>query len=386
MTAPFLAHDPEGNIRPFSDQAALDREYQEYEGANGLLSASDNRSDAIRRRTISLDAIEAVLTCNHLVKGWLSATGLSMLFGPSNAGKTFVALDIAMHVAAGEPWRGCKVAGGPVFYIAAEGGSGVLNRLAAFKREHPQMATAPFHLLPVGVDLHGRDDTEVIADLLRELSPVLVVVDTLARSIGDGDENTAKDAAMFIKNCDIIREATGAHVMVVHHTGKDEERGARGSSALRAAVDTEILVSASHSISSKKQRDMIAAPDLHFTLRSVTLGEDEDGDLVTSAVVEPAETPAPVPKPLSGKDEVAMSALCAALAEHGRTNMGSDYPAGVTVVSLEDWRDACDKRELTTGSSPSAARTAFKRAKDSLIESDHVRGFNNYFWRVQTDD
>ncbi|MEL7690537.1 helicase RepA family protein [Citromicrobium bathyomarinum] len=386
MTAPFVAHDPRGNIRPFPDQAALDREYQEYEHANGLAPASHDRGSAIKRRMVSLSTIEAVLVSNYLVKGWLSANGFSMLYGPSNAGKTFVALDLAMHVAAGEPWRDCKVAGGPVLYIAAEGGCGVLNRLAAFKREHPNMATAPFHLLPIGVDLHGSDDTTAIADLLREMRPVLVVVDTLARSIGDGDENTAKDAAIFVKNCDVIREATGAHVMVVHHTGKDEERGARGSSALRAAVDTEILVSASHTISSKKQRDMVAPFDLHFTLRSVTLGEDEDGDPVTSAVVDPTETPAPVRKPLTGKDEVAMSALIAALAEHGRTNMGEDYPAGVAVVSLEDWRDACDKRELTTGASPSAARTAFKRAKDRLLELNHVRGFNNYFWRVQTDD
>ena len=64
-----------------------------------------------------------------------------------------------------------------------------------------------------------------ICEIMPDSDPALVVIDTLARSMGAGDENTAKDAAMFVRNCDLIREATGAHVMVIHHTGKDEEEG-----------------------------------------------------------------------------------------------------------------------------------------------------------------
>lgn len=340
------------------------------------------RRSEIERRLIRLDQIEPVLSANHLVKGWLSASGLSVLFGPSNAGKTFVALDIAMHVAAGEEWRGYKVNPGPVLYIAAEGGAGVLNRLAAFKAENPHMANAPFTLLPLGLDLHASGDAKIMASLLADTKPALIVVDTLARSIGEGDENTAKDTALFVRNCDLIRQVTGAHVMIIHHSGKEEGRGARGSSALRAAVDTEILVSSDHRISSKKQRDMIAPADLHFTLRSVPLGYDEDGDPVTSAVVEQCDKPIAVRKPLNGKDQVAMTALTEALAEHGRSDMGNDYPSGVTVVSMKAWREKCAEHELTTGSSDSAARTAFKRAKDRLIELNLVRGFNDYFWKL----
>lgn len=343
------------------------------------------RHSEIKRRLIRLDEIEPVLSANYLVKGWLSASGLSVLFGPSNAGKTFVALDIAMHVAAGEVWRDCKVNPGPVLYIAAEGGAGVLNRLAAFKAENPYMASAPFTLLPIGVDLHASGDAEIIVSLLADKKPALIVVDTLARSIGEGDENTAKDTAMFVRNCDLMREMTGAHVMIIHHTGKEEDRGARGSSALRAAVDTEILVGSNHRISSKKQRDMIAPADLYFALRSVPLGYDEDGDPVTSAVVEQSDKPIASREPLKGKDDVAMTALTEALAEHGRTDMGNDYPKGVTVVSMKAWRDKCGEHELTTGNGESAARMAFKRAKDRLIELNLVRGFNDHFWKVRDD-
>jgi RecA-family ATPase len=142
---------------------------------------------------VSLTSIDAVLTSNYMIKGFLDRNCLSMLYGPSNAGKTFVALDIAMHIAAGESWRGLRVNGGPVLYIEAEGGAGIRNRLAAIKRERPEMASAPFTLLPVGVDLHGQGDALAICEIMPDEAPALVVVDMLARSMGAGDENTAKD-------------------------------------------------------------------------------------------------------------------------------------------------------------------------------------------------
>lgn len=253
------------------------------------LNMNASRASEIETRLVRLSAIEAVLTSNYMVKGWLDRNCLSMLYGPSNAGKTFVALDIAMHVAAGKPWRGLRVNGGPVLYIAAEGGVGIRNRLAAIKRERPDMVSAPFTLLPVGLDLHAQGDALAVCEIMPDEDPALVVVDTLARSMGAGDENTAKDAAMFVHNCDLIREATGAHVLVIHHTGKDEDRGARGSSALRAAVDNEIQITSEWGILSRKQRDQKPPEPLHFKLRSVALGMDEDGEPVTSAVVEVAE-------------------------------------------------------------------------------------------------
>jgi len=377
------------DIKDEAERVGFDA-YDAFEPTLGNDGNKQNRSTRfaeIKRRMVSLNAIEAVLTCNYLTKGWLTANGLSMLYGPSNACKTFVAIGHGMHVASGEPWMGCKVNPGPVLYIAAEGGSGVLNRLAAFKRENPDMADAPFTLLPTAVDFFASDDAEIITALLSENPPVLIIIDTLARSMGDGDENTSKDMGVFVKNCDRIREATGAHVMIVHHSGKNASKGARGSSALRAAVDTEIAVHGDREVKRihcEKQRDMAFPGDLWFRLKSVELGVDEDGDTVTSAVVIASERPSQESKakPLKGRDEVAMNALKAALAEHGRTDMGDDYPAGVTVVSLDDWRDKCAQHELTTGSSDSAARQAFKRAKDRLLELDKVRGFNEYFWRV----
>lgn len=351
-----------------------------------LNATNQSRASEIEARLVPLAEIEPVLTQNHMVKGWLSRRGLSMLYGPSNAGKTFVALDMSMHVASGQPWRGCRVNGGAVLYIAAEGGAGVRNRLAAFKRERPDMANAPFTLLPIGLDLHGQGDAIAVCEIMPPVNPALVVVDTLARSMGAGDENTAKDAAMFVRNCDMIREVTGAHVLVVHHTGKDEDRGARGSSALRAAVDTEINVTSDGEIICKKQRDMAIPEPLHFALRSIVLGSDEDGEPVTSAVVEACEPPKKERKPLTGKNEVAIQALRDALQDHGEIKTGNMFPDGRPVVPVDRWRDACDVHGLTSGATDAAARMAFKRAKDKLMDLNEVREFGGFVWRVQDDD
>jgi hypothetical protein len=370
-------------MRDFSDmEIQLNAHRAEYPQEQ----VHERRAGEIKRRLVSLTSIDAVLTSNYMVKGWLDRNCLSMLYGPSNAGKTFVALDIAMHIAAGKSWRGLRVNGGPVLYIAAEGGAGIRNRLAAIKRERPDMASAPFTLLPVGLDLHGQGDALAICEIMPDEAPALVVIDTLARSMGAGDENTAKDAAMFVRNCDLIREATGAHVMVIHHTGKDEDRGARGSSALRAAVDNEIQVTSEWEIKSRKQRDQPQPDPLHFKLRSVTLGMDEDGESVTSAVVDATEAPAPTRKPIRGKNEVAIQALSDALRDHGTTRTGNCYPTNRKVVDVDHWREACSVHGLTTGATDAAARMAFKRAKDRLMDMDEVREFGGHVWRVQDDD
>lgn len=345
-----------------------------------------SRASEIETRLVSLSAIDAVLTSNYMVKGWLDRNCLSMLYGPSNAGKTFVALDIAMHIAAGKPWRGLRVNGGPVLYIAAEGGAGIRNRLAAIKLDRPELAASPFTLLPVGLDLHGQGDAMAVCEIMPDADPALVVIDTLARSMGAGDENTAKDTAMFVRNCDLIREATGAHVMVIHHTGKDSERGARGSSALRGAVDDEIEVTAGGEIINRKARDREKPETLHFMLRSVVLGKDEDGDPVTSAVVDVAKPPKPERKPLKGQNEVAMQALYDALRDHGETRIGILYPSNCKVAHVDRWREACFSKGLTDGVSDSSARVAFKRAKDKLMDLNEVRQQGEYVWRVNYED
>lgn len=241
------------------------------------------------------DDVAPALSDSYIVKGVLSQGAMSVVYGPSNSGKTFLALDLAFHVAIGAPWRGRRVAQCGVLYLAAEGGRGVSNRIAALKLE-TGVCDVPLALRRAGLDLlHNQANLQELVDLAGAVKekfpelPLLIVIDTLSRIMAGGDENSAADMTALIRNIDAIREATSAHIMLVHHTGKDTARGARGHSSLRAATDTEIEVGNENGARCAlvtKQRDYQGGETFAFTLKGVTLGHDQDGDEVTSCVVE----------------------------------------------------------------------------------------------------
>lgn len=250
-----------------------------------------------------LDRVRPVTSGRYLVKGWLDRGAFSCLFGPSNVGKSFFALDLAVHVSAGAEWFGHRVAGaGPAVYVCAEGGAVFGNRVAALRVAKPEVVAkateAGMAILPLPVDMCGGTDADLIVRMIEnalDVRPSLVVIDTLARSLGSGNENEGKDIAALVASCGKIQAATGAHVMLVHHTGKDASRGLRGHSSLHAALDSEIELTSSGDevkATATKQRDLAFHAPIHFTLRAVEIGTDEDGDAVTSAVCDPI-TPAP---------------------------------------------------------------------------------------------
>ena len=241
--------------------------------------------------------------------------------------------------------------------------------------------------MPTTIDLKGSVDATAICDAIRDKSnegASLIVIDTLARSMGLGDENSSLDMGAVIRSIDKIRETTGAHVMIIHHSGKDTSKGARGSGSLRAAVDTEIELTVEEGVitaSQVKQRDMQKGSDFHYRLSSVEIGKDEDGERVTSAVIEAAE---PVKKrmKLKGKNLIAMQALEGAIKEHGEVKRGSEYPANRPCVSVEHWKEFCRKHGLADSDNPAAFRTAFSRAKNALNDAGAIRIFEDYLWRA----
>jgi len=356
-----------------------------------------SRADALRCALRPLSEIKPNLTCNYLIKGWLDRGAFSVVFGESNVGKSFFALDLALHIASRSKWYGHRVSGSsddvpnplPVIYIAGEGGRGIGNRIEAMRRERPKLIASSdteFLLLPTSLDLCGPTDADALIQVCTNLAnkPALIVIDTLARSMGNGDENTAKDMGRFIANCDRLRERLGCHVMVIHHCGKDASKGARGSSSLIAAVDTELRltrVDGVVNVEQSKQRDMVANRTFSYRLRDVQLGVDTDGDPVTSAVIEQAD---PVVKQtkLSGASLIAMQALDDALAHHGERKSSDVFPASRKVVSVERWREYCDRHSLSNGERTSAKRTAFGRAEDKLRTSEMIRIVDNFVWRV----
>lgn len=360
----------------------------DFKNVTPLDASKASRAMQLRAALTGLDSIKPNLMSNYLVKGWLDHGAFSVVFGESNVGKSFFALDLAMHVAAGSKWHGSRIKSGTVVYIASEGGTGFLNRIAALQMEHPDLTSAAsgnFFILPITVDLCGSNDVPEIVALIKGITgnPALVIVDTLARSMGNGDENSAPDMASFIRNIDAIRDRTGAHVMAIHHTGKDVSRGARGHSSLRGAVDTEITLTKEDSViqaEAVKQRDMSTGSVFSYQLHEVELGRDQDGDAVTTCVVEQCEAPKKTVK-LSGQANTAMQAFGDALLDHGKVKTGGLFPDNRQCVEVTVWQDYCYRHDLSNGNSESARRKAFSTVKKSLQNKGIIRIVDDFVWR-----
>jgi hypothetical protein len=231
------------------------------------------------------------------VEGLLTEGGGSVVYGPSNCGKTFWAIDLAVHVATGATYRGSlEVDQGAVVYVALEGSHGAKNRIEALKRWGRLPEETPLFLCFAPVSLLNSKHAKKLAASVKAAAEQsglpcrLVILDTLARAMAGGDENSGKDMGDAVKSMDAIRAATGANVMLIHHCGKNEALGARGHSSLRAAVDTEIEISRPEgekvsTVRVTKQRDLPAGDPMPFSLEPVTLGMNRRGKPITSCLV-----------------------------------------------------------------------------------------------------
>lgn len=236
-----------------------------------------------------------------LVKHWVQDKALVMVHGPSGGGKTFVVLEWMLSISSNRTdWYGHKINNGPIVYLAGEGHHGLRARIAAWKHDRG-IGHIEMWLSKHGCDLNTAEGYNKVLQAIRSLGviPSAIVVDTLHRFL-QGDENSAQDAKTMLDACAALMEEFDCSVVLVHHTGVSEEaqHRARGSSAWRGALDIEISVvpakaEAPLELVQRKSKDSELAEPLYFTLRQVPIPGwfDEDGEPVTSAVLEPAEAP-----------------------------------------------------------------------------------------------
>lgn len=231
-----------------------------------------------------------------IVKHVLPAAELVVLYGASGSGKSFLALDIAGCIARGVPWRGKRVRQGRVVYIAAEGAGGFRNRLKAYaianELDLNGLDIGVIHAAPNFLD--KTDAAAVAASVKSSGGASVIIVDTFAQTTAGGDENSGEDMGKALSHCKALHRHTGAVVLLVHHSGKDASKGARGWSGIRAAADAELEVVREESgrwLRLSKQKDGEDELRWGFELEVVQLGVDEDLDPVTSCVVIEAEVP-----------------------------------------------------------------------------------------------
>lgn len=197
-----------------------------------------------RFRVYRADELVALPPASWLVDGLLPTDALAALVGPSGKGKTFLTIDLACAVATGTAWLNHEVGpSGPVLYIAAEGTAGLRQRVQAWVTEHHAPADLPLYFICETVNFMERGDVDHVLRAMAAMPapPRLVIVDTLHRAMPGGDENSAKDVGIVITHADVLRRESSGTVLIVHHTKKDADIE-RGSTALRAACDTLLLL------------------------------------------------------------------------------------------------------------------------------------------------
>lgn len=332
---------------PAGAKAALPSDFPVVE-----VPTRDVRKTALSRAlSLSQFANQEHRGAGYVVKGLLQRRSYASVYGAPGEGKTFVMLDLAYSVAAGRSWMEHKVHAGPVLYLAFEGTGGLVKRAQALRQKYGQ-ADVPLFIAGASMNLRERAGREELGSLMAELpdKPVLVVVDTFARALCGGDENSAQDVGAFNAAIAALIESTSACVILIHHPGKQKSSGARGSSALLGALDTELEVDAGQLIP-RKQRDIELGATLGFKLSPVVVGVDEDGDEAVSCVVEPGQASTARPERLAGNAKRGFDVLC------------QQWPNN-TPVHMQDWREAC--AEFLGGRN--AAQRFFDMKKSLLVK------------------
>lgn len=332
-----------------------------------------------------------------LIDGVLPSEGITVIYGAPGASKTFTAIDLACRVAtAGMDWQGREIERGVVIYIAGEAPLSVERRVIAW-RQHHEVAGLDLVIVRAGVDFISGDATAIIElgqRIATERGQVaMVVADTLAATM-HGNENAGEDMGRYVAACGAMRQALGCNVVVVHHSGKDEARGARGHSSLKAATDVEIEVAdegdGQRSIKVHKSRDDVAGAVFGARLERVEIGTNRKGRVVASCVAVATEAPAIKDKAkrnrLSDTGKVALEALRVACIEGGSQPPAHSQTKGVKVaVTVDRWRlyfaqvSGADDDEVRS----STFRNRWARGHDAAIAKGLARVWGGYAWIVQ---
>lgn len=230
------------------------------------------------------------------VKHVIPKRGLIVVYGAPGSSKSFFVLDLIAHVARGLPWRGHRVKQSRIAYVAAEGVAGFGNRLAAYSR-HNDLPLTDLPVFVRGGSILLNDSALELAEAVKQLGDVgIVVIDTLAAVTPGANENTSEDMGQAIASANLVMQSTGASVILIHHANKSGEM--RGWSGLLAAADNTIRVEHDEPTGRRtayveKQKEGRSSGAYPYRLQVVDLGTDEDGDAITSCVVEETEQAAP---------------------------------------------------------------------------------------------
>ena len=318
-------------------------------------NSSDPKSAPPPRQILTMIGDIEIKDPDYLVDGTIETPSLIGLIGPSGSGKTFVALDMAMSIATGTPYHSMEVKAGPVIMSAGEGHTGIPRRVQAWCAHHGQNIThANLALTSRAVNLFDEGYLsafckEVDAIAQTKGAPRLIIIDTVARHMGGLDENSAKDMGELIRTADKLKDDYQCAVMLVHHTGHANQDRARGSTAFKGALDTEIIVNqlGDHDLTTKCEKQKDGTP---FEMRQFIKISIEP-----SIILQQVEVSGKTDTKVNPNEKLALETLKECLV--------GDNP--FAQAHLEDWRQIFYERH--TGDKPKSKEAAFRRARERLV-------------------
>lgn len=345
------------------------------------------------------DDLENLPDPTWLIDDILVADTLCVLYGPWGSYKSFIALHLALCLASGMAFFGRAVVRSDVLYIAGEGAGGIKKRVAAWKNHHKIKRIPGFRVVPVAVNLLEKAEAKRLVRTVLDaqkadgFNPKLVIVDTLHRAMPGGDENTAKEMGIVITNGAIIQhDLGGCTLMPVHHSGKDFEKGMRGSTGLPGASDT-ILRQTRDGTSNRcmllveKQKDGEDGQEHHIISKVIDLPPSANGKLRNSLVlIENTDPPTKEGSRLIGGEGKAKQFLADLIVSEGKPlPQGSGYPSPfrdqpVKGVTEERWQDECDERRLSTAQERKFRNLAFRRIFKKLLDGGEVGARGGFVW------
>lgn len=294
---------------------------------------------SVKYKLLTGNDLRALPPVKWRLKGVFPYEGLAALYGPSASGKSFLALDLSIALAEGNNWFGLRTMQSKVIYVALEGESGFKNRVAAWELENQRPLPSSMFMVMQPFQITNSTDVNELAATVPHGS--VVIVDTLNRAAPTSDENSSKEMGEILQACKRLQGLIGGLVVLVHHTGKDTTKGARGHSSLFAAFDGAIEVTRlvnSRSWSIAKAKDGQDGKDFSFDLKINNLGKDLDGDEITSCTIEKLLPNIFVkPLPQGAKQQAAFKALKGHIATLVNPPLGiAGGPAGVPCMRFED--------------------------------------------------
>ncbi|MGG5886120.1 AAA family ATPase [Falsiroseomonas sp. HC035] len=341
-----------------------------------------------RLRLLTIADAEAAPPRRYLLKGLIAPGELSLWWGPPKCGKSFLKLRLAYGLALGVGMWGRKAKPCRVLYVAAEGEGGFAARLLALRDAMGNAGDAFQYVAQSTVIGPPAGDLSAVIAAAIDMRADIIVFDTVARTFGDGDENTAQDMGGYVASVDRVRAETGAHVAVIHHGTKQGDTS-RGSGAMVGAAD--LIVKVSKGVDGEPSvakveaaKDDTDGAELPFRLRVVDLGLDDDDDPRTTCVAEEVDGRIQRRKPLTESTKQALAALANIILTEGKPlPVGPLMPLNAMGVEEGQWRAECEARRLSLAEKEKDRDRVFRRAAKDLRDAGEVAMREGWVWLLR---